>query len=354
MANKAWQIWQNSPFSWWQCQLNFALWCASAGCGVSFENHLQADKPLLASLYRFHVYHTARRLCVALPGDKSYSWYENAYDSRAYKRLCAEFSVSSDIHWRQKVDHGCQGLGSWSTFMTPSGAYRHAHAAQGPFFYPKDAMRHNVDISGAWTTFVLDKSEGFTQACVERFNDSICRYVWAILGAQAQTRSNVLKTWTGFDAQKQFLANIEDAIASSVDIPSSIARYQKTLQYASTPLDFVFGIGLYLSPSDMALHPEMCRAITTKSRQPDRMRQSGTSQGLTRWSRPIPLPRSIRHSKGRPPHQLGPFTRNHSLHRPRRESAQLTTTARQRLTLRRNGRAQRPMKKKKRPLWPLG
>ena len=23
------------------------------------------------------------------------------------------------------MDHGCQGLGSWSTFMTPSGAYRH-------------------------------------------------------------------------------------------------------------------------------------------------------------------------------------------------------------------------------------
>ena len=40
--------------------------------------------------------------------------------------------------------------------MTPTGAYRHAHAAQGPFFHPKDAMRHNVDISGAWTTFVLD------------------------------------------------------------------------------------------------------------------------------------------------------------------------------------------------------
>ena len=25
IANKAWQIWQNTPFSWWQCQLNFAL-----------------------------------------------------------------------------------------------------------------------------------------------------------------------------------------------------------------------------------------------------------------------------------------------------------------------------------------
>ena len=35
--------------------------------------------------------------------------------------------------------------------MTPSGAYRHAHVAQGPFFHPKDAMRYNRDISGGWT-----------------------------------------------------------------------------------------------------------------------------------------------------------------------------------------------------------
>ena len=69
--------------------------------------------------------------------------------------------------------------------MTPSGAYRHAHVAKGPFFHPNDAMRHNRDISGAWTTFVLDKPEGFTQAGVERLNDSTCTYVWAILGAQA-------------------------------------------------------------------------------------------------------------------------------------------------------------------------
>ena len=159
MANKAWQIWQNTPFSWWQCQLNFTLWGASAGCGVSFEDHLQAEKPLLASLYRFHVYQTTRRLLeelrIALPGDKSYSWYENAYDSRAYKRICAEFAVPPEQDWRQKVDHGCQGLGSCSIFMTPSGAYRHVHVAQGPVFHPKDAMRHNRDISGAWTTFFL-------------------------------------------------------------------------------------------------------------------------------------------------------------------------------------------------------
>ena len=164
MANKAWQIWQNTPFSWWQCQLTFALWCASAGCGVSFEDHLQAEKPLLASLYRFHVYRTTKRLLeelrVALPGDKSHSWYKNPYNSWAYKRLCFEFGVSLDTEWRQKVDHEC-------SFMAPTEANRHAHVAQGPFFHSKDAMRHNRDISGAWTTFVLDKSDGFTQAGVD-------------------------------------------------------------------------------------------------------------------------------------------------------------------------------------------
>ena len=81
------------------------------------------------------------------------------------------------------------------------------------------------------------------------------QYTDVCVGAQAQTRSNILKAGTGFDAQKQFLANVEDAIASPVDIPASIKHYQKTLQYASTPLDFVFGLGLYLAPSDMALHP---------------------------------------------------------------------------------------------------
>ena len=221
---------------------------------VSFEDNIVAEKPLLVSLYRFHEYHTTRRLLeelrVSLPGDKSYLCHENAFDSRAYERLCAGFAVPPEQDWRQKSDHGCQGLGSWSTFMTPSGPYRHAHVAQGPFFHPKDAMRHNRDISGAWTTFVLDKSG----------------WLWAIQGAQVQTRSNILKTGTGFYAQKQFLADIEDEIASPVDIISSISRYQKTLQYASTPLDFVFGIGLYLSPSDMALHPGNIQVSTTRSR----------------------------------------------------------------------------------------
>ena len=115
--------------------------------------------------------------------------------------------------------------------MAPSGAYRHAHVAQGPFFQPKDAMRHNRDISGTWTTFVLDKSEGFTQVVWSVFMTRSAH----MFGLSWERKPNILKNGTGFDAQKQFLADIENAIASPVDILSSISRYQKTLQYASTP-----------------------------------------------------------------------------------------------------------------------
>ena len=78
--------------------------------------------------------------------------------------------------------------------------------------------------------------------------------MWAILGPQAQTRTSILGTWTAFDAQKQFLANLEVAISSPVDLPSEIKRYQDVLQYTGFKVDFVFGIGLYMAPSDMLLH----------------------------------------------------------------------------------------------------
>ena len=247
----------STPYDWCQCQLNFVILCTTVGCGVSFEDHLQAKDPLLAGLYRFHVMYTIRRLleelCVTLPGDKSHSWY-NAYNARAYKQLCTELGVSSDTDWRQKLDGGCLGLGSYSTYFQPLGTYRHSHQAQGPFYHPMEVIHHNRDISRAWTTFILDNSNCFTNAGMEHLNDSIQAYVWAILGVQFQMSLNILKAGTGFDAQKQFLANVEDAIASPINIPASIARYQKMLQYASTPLDFVFGIRLYLSPSSMELH----------------------------------------------------------------------------------------------------
>ena len=106
----------------------------------------------------------------------------------------------------------------------------------------------------AIASFVIDYSDGFTQAGITRINDSIRTFVWAILGAQNQTRTSILGTGKAFDAQKQLLSNVEDAINSAVDLPSSINRYQDTLHYARSKLDFVVGLDLYLIPSDMDLY----------------------------------------------------------------------------------------------------
>ena len=44
---QAWHNWKSTPFDWWQCQLNFIIWCSTAGCGVSYEDHLQYKDPFL-------------------------------------------------------------------------------------------------------------------------------------------------------------------------------------------------------------------------------------------------------------------------------------------------------------------
>ena len=257
-TNQPYNSWMHSSFDWWQCQLNFAVWMSTAGCGVSYEDHLQHEENLISTLFKFHVYYTISRILselkVAKPTDQSYCYYKNTFDLNAYQRICSEFGVDPQTDWRQKLDvNQSSGLGVFSTFETPSDQYRMAHRSEGPFFNINDALAHQIDISNAWSTFILDRSNGFTHAGVTRINESIRIFVWALLGAQGQTRVNILKEGTGFDAQKQFLSNVQDAINSAIDLPNQISRYQDVLKFARSKVDYVYGIGLYMSPSDMTL-----------------------------------------------------------------------------------------------------
>ena len=261
-------LWQTNPMGFWQNQVNFAVWCSTTGCGVSWRDHLDIDRPLARSVFRFHTYYQVCRILdelqVPLPQDQAWDPFQNPYDRRAYERICREFGVDAAADWRANGPN--RGLGRVYNYWTNNGYHpvgngeydsskmsftrqtsnRYIHVD----FIKQDAP--NADM--AWGAFVLDKSEGFTSAGVERLNDSIRTYVWAILGAQAQTRSAILGAGTSFDAQKQFLANVEDAISSPADIPSAIERYQSVLQNASSKVDYIFGTGLYMAPSYMRLH----------------------------------------------------------------------------------------------------
>ena len=229
------QAWRHNPMQFWQTQLNFSLWCATAGCGVSYHDHVLARDAMMSSLFEFHVYYTTRKILAEmecpLPEDGAWEKRNNHYNPRAYAGLCREFGVPPSTDWRPRT-------------AGPDG---------GVFCGKAACSQDQLGVQLAWSTFILDKSNGFTAAGISRINDSIRTYVWAILGAQAQTRASILGDGTAFDAQKQFIANVEDAISRPVDIPSAIQRYQDVLRYARSKVDYVFGKDLYMAPSDMEL-----------------------------------------------------------------------------------------------------
>ena len=104
----------------------------------------------------------------------------------------------------------------------------------------------------AWGDFI-PKTSSFTDVGITKINESIRAYVYALLGAQAQTKTSVLTEGTGLDAQQQFITIVESLINAEPDLEQSIDQFQDSLQYAKTPLNFVVKPGLYLVPSDMDL-----------------------------------------------------------------------------------------------------
>ena len=68
--------WDHYKFTLWQTQLNFVVFYASSACGVSVE-HLNTKKPMIRSIYRFHVYYHIRRILkilqIPLPYENSFN-----------------------------------------------------------------------------------------------------------------------------------------------------------------------------------------------------------------------------------------------------------------------------------------
>ena len=57
-----------------------------------------------------------------------------------------------------------------------------------------DYIAQGSEATSAWTTFIIDSAKGCTRADIKRINDSIRTHTWAILGAQSQTKTDILGT----------------------------------------------------------------------------------------------------------------------------------------------------------------
>ena len=55
------------------------------------------------------------------------------------------------------------------------------------------------------------------------------------------------------DAQRVLLNTFQNIVSRRVDIPEDIQRFQKTLQYTRSKVDYMIGEYIYMLPSDMTL-----------------------------------------------------------------------------------------------------
>ena len=55
------------------------------------------------------------------------------------------------------------------------------------------------------------------------------------------------------DAQQAFVNTFENIVNRLVNIPEDIQRFQKTLQYAGSKVDYIISEFIYMLPSDMSL-----------------------------------------------------------------------------------------------------
>ena len=228
--------WDHYKFTIWQSQLNFTVFCASSACGVSVE-HLNAKEPMIRSIYRFHVYYHIRRILkileIPLPYENSFNQYKNPYNHEKFIGICSEYGVSNDLtKWRNRKYFSTWQSRAWET--------------------GKAGMSYLNENS--WSRWIIEKSDGLTTLGLQKISETVRDYAYLILTSQTSTRGQIIGHEAGnLDAQRVFLNTFEDVVARRVSIPEDIQRFQKTLQYARSKVDYVVAEYVYMLPSDMNL-----------------------------------------------------------------------------------------------------
>ena len=228
--------WDHYKFTIWQSQLNFAVFCASSACGVSVE-HLNANEPMIRSIYRFHIYYHIRRILkileIPLPYENSFNQYNNPYNHEKYIHICSEYGVSNDLtKWRNQKYFSTWQSRAWET------------GKPGMSYINKNSF----------SRWIIEKSDGLTTLGIQKLSESVRDYAYLILTSQTSTRGPIVgHEARNLDAQRTFLNTFENIVNRRVNIPEDIRRFQKTLQYARSKVDYAIGEFVYMLPSDMNL-----------------------------------------------------------------------------------------------------
>ena len=311
--------WLGGPhMNYWPQQLNFAVFCATQGCGVSreiFDSGLKLT-PQIRAFYQFHVYFTVRRILFqmggiqsisALPGDPTFNVTDNHYDIASFKRICAEFGVdsTSDFRFTGRKNHG---LGDVYIGVSGHGAMKTGQAYPGGFYKfgdeggkAKDGnLLDYIELDAVaysqYDWFAPNKASGLTQAGLARVNQSIEAFVYCILGAQVNVRSSILgEGGRAKEAQTEFLTLMEDAIRQP-DLAKSVQRYQLAVDEAKVRLNLAVCPGAWLMPARMIINTESTVGYNNKLKQA----APGMKLGVNNDVNPGTKKRGVIHMEGGP------------------------------------------------------
>ena len=104
------------------------------------------------------------------------------------------------------------------------------------------------------TRWIIETSVGFTDVGLLRISESVRAYAYLILSSQVSARSSIIGNLaSSLTAQSAFLNKFENTVNRKVDIQEDVKRYQETLSYASSKVDYSVGENLFMLPSDMEL-----------------------------------------------------------------------------------------------------
>ena len=233
VGDKLGKNWNKAPLRLWQTQLNFAVWCTLSACGVSLAHLNYTKHPMIRSVYRFHVYYHVRRLLkrlqTPLPHKTSFNVADNPYTESEFFKICEDYRVPNDpMEYQDEKFY-------W-TYQRGVG-------------WPNDYI--GLDPMTRW---IIEKSMGFTDVGLLKISESVRAYAFLILSSQTSARSSIIgNTASALTAQSAFLNNFENVVNCRVDIQEDLKRYQETVSYTLSKVNYSVGESIYMIPSDMNL-----------------------------------------------------------------------------------------------------
>ena len=209
------------------------MFCASSACGVSLAHLNYKKHPMIRLVYRFHVYYhvrkTLKRLQTPLPHETSFNAADNPYTESEFFKICEDYRVPNDpMRYRDEKFYWTYQCG----------------VHQPDDYLGPDSM----------TRWIIEKSVGFTDVGLLKILESVRAYAYLILSSLASARSSIIGNLaSSLTAQSAFLNNFENIVNQKVDIQEDVKRYQDTLSYASSKVNYSVRENLFMLPRNMEL-----------------------------------------------------------------------------------------------------